>query len=177
MTCDHVEERLSAYRDGELNPVLRERVRAHLRHCGCCGADARAHAALDSRVSLHLSLEQDPEYLTLAVMRRLPAMPPAHRRGSLGMPVGPWRMNRWVIGLACVAAQAAALGSAYWYGARQGNSTDASRPPTSYRRVEPRGGSLQLPVRRTRMHSQIPGASEAQSRAGGGAQMAVQPAR
>ena len=113
MTCDHVEDRLSRYRDGELDRLGEWRIRYHLRRCPRCTAAADDAAELDFAMRLAVVEPEPPHYLTSAVMRRLPAMPPA--RAGAGLPFR-GRGIRWVVGVGCAAAQIAGLWGAYCYG-------------------------------------------------------------
>src|SRR5436305_15189469 len=84
MTCDRVDDQLSAYRDGELSRLRQWQVAAHLRHCERCAQAVVETGDVDSHLRHALLATESPEYLTAAVMRRLPAMPPARRHRSAG---------------------------------------------------------------------------------------------
>src|SRR5207247_2595788 len=69
---------------------------------------------------------EPPRYLTGAVMRRLPAMPPARPGAWLA---GRGRSVRWLVGIGCAAAQIVGLWGAYRCGyARAEQRRPAARP-------------------------------------------------
>lgn len=70
---------------------------------------------VDLCISEGLASATAPEYVTDAVMHRLPAMPPAWRR--------PGATLTWSAGVAVVGMQLAALGGAYWWGYARGTET------------------------------------------------------
>src|SRR5437870_9149879 len=103
--CDRVDDELSGYRDGELSRLRRWRIGSHLDRCHRCATAAEELGAVDSQMRHALLASESPEYLTAAVMRRLPAMPPARRRRSGGA--------RWILGAGCAVLQAVSLWGAY----------------------------------------------------------------
>lgn len=111
ITCGRHDERLSAYRDGELGGLEGSRVCAHLRDCPNCAAAIAESEELDRELRAALGTSEPPDYLTAAIMHRLPAMPPARSRGSLVR--RRWRSLRWVVGAGCAALQATALWGAF----------------------------------------------------------------
>lgn len=113
MTCAEFQRRLSAYIDGELPRWTRWKVELHLHRCPECEALHHALREVDAALLDAAYATPAPEYLTGAVMFRLPAMPPA-RRLSLGGP-------GWVTAVALAVVQAAALGGAYWLGIAHGS--------------------------------------------------------
>ncbi len=114
MICDRVNEHLSAYRDGEMSRLHAWRIRGHLQRCARCAASSDEADGLDFELQCAVERSEAPDYLTYAVLRRLPAMPPPARR--LG-----WRSVRVMVGAAIAALQAAALWGAYRYGFQQAN--------------------------------------------------------
>jgi hypothetical protein len=125
MTCDRIEEQLSRYRDGELDRLGEWRVRRHLRRCPRCTAAADDAAELDFAMRLALVEAEPPHYVTGAVMRRLPAMPPA--RPGAWLPAR-GRAVRWLIGIGCAAAQIAGLWGAYRCGYLRAERRPFARP-------------------------------------------------
>jgi hypothetical protein len=122
LICDRVEAQLSRYRDGEMDRLSEWRIRRHLQGCPRCLAAADDASELDFAMRLALVEAEPPAYLAAAVMRRLPAMPPARRSG--------WRPARgravrWLVGIGCAVAQIAGLWGAYRYGATR---ADQRRP-------------------------------------------------
>lgn len=117
MTCAEFQNRLSAYLDGELSHWKRWKVHNHLRQCGECGELIRALEGVDQCVlsAVQDTVEHGPsrEYLTTAVMRRLPAMPPASFRPR---PTA----RAWAAGMVVAGLQLVALGGAYWWGFSHG---------------------------------------------------------
>ena len=79
MTCSEYQNHLSGYMDGELSRWTRWKVANHLRCCGECSCVLRELSEVDSGLLGVLREESSPEYVTSAIMRRLPAMPPATR--------------------------------------------------------------------------------------------------
>jgi hypothetical protein len=120
MTCEDFQTRLSAYTDGELSRWSRWKVETHLRYCPECASLHRDLSEVDEVILGLADATPAPEYLTGAVMRRLPAMPPAWqpRRG----------MRTMVTGLAMAGVQALALVAAYRWGFMQGNGAHAGVP-------------------------------------------------
>lgn len=130
MTCCEYEDRLSAYMDGELPRWTRWKVQNHLRHCQQCSNSLQELAELDGSLLGICEVGPPPDYLTGAIMHRLPAMPPARpMRGGL-MP--------WGAGLAVAGMQALALFGAYWWGFMRGTTTPA---PVGASLVSPGGGT------------------------------------
>lgn len=112
MTCQHYQNRLSAFLDGELSRWTRWKVELHVRTCRECGQELRDLAAIDQQLLNGVSQSPCPTYLTDAVMRRLPALPPG-RRAS----------RRWTPAFAAMTlagAQLVALAGAYWVGFNRG---------------------------------------------------------
>ncbi|MCC2668620.1 MAG: putative zinc-finger [Armatimonadetes bacterium] len=108
MTCAEFQDRLSAYMDGELPRWKRWKVQNHLQRCSECASLMSDLDEVDLHLAVGLNAAPAPEYLTSAVMHRLPAMPPAWRRsGTLGT---------WSAGLAVASMQLLALCGAYWWG-------------------------------------------------------------
>lgn len=116
MTCDEFQSRLSAYVDGELPRWKRWKVQNHLHNCPECTTLLRDLEEVDLCMEVALAGSPAPEYLTNAVMHRLPAMPPAWRRPAV---------LTWSTGLAVAGMQAAALFGAYWWGYSKANDTGA----------------------------------------------------
>lgn len=116
MTCDEFQGRLSAYMDGELPRWKRWKVQNHLQNCAECTSLMRELEEVDLCLEVGLTVNPAPEYLTHAVMHRLPAMPPAWRRPAV---------LTWSTGLAVASMQAAALFGAYWWGYSKANDTGA----------------------------------------------------
>jgi anti-sigma factor RsiW len=116
MTCDEFQGRLSAYMDGELPRWKRWKVENHLQKCAECTCLMRELEEVDLCLEVGLAVNPAPEYLTHAVMHRLPAMPPAWRRPAV---------LTWSTGLAVASMQAAALFGAYWWGYSKANDTGA----------------------------------------------------
>jgi len=114
MTCDEFQGRLSAYMDGELPRWKRWKVQNHLQKCAECTCLMRELEEVDLCLEVGLTVNPAPEYLTHAVMHRLPAMPPAWRRPAV---------LTWSTGLAVAGMQAAALFGAYWWGYTKANDT------------------------------------------------------
>lgn len=112
MTCAEFETRLSAYMDGELSRWKRWKVQTHLRACPECQALLTDLESVDACLHCAAEATPAPEYLTGAVMHRVPAMPPAWRRHGAMLP--------WAAGLAVAGMQAAALCGAYWWGFNRG---------------------------------------------------------
>src|SRR6266851_9005925 len=103
MTCDRVSGQLSDYHDRELTPLHRWWIGSHLRRCRRCASSAESLGQVDVRMRRALLATEAPDYLTAAVMCRLPAMPPARRR----------RSARWFLGTGCAMLQVVALWGAY----------------------------------------------------------------
>lgn len=75
MTCDRLQDLLSPYIDGELDPAVRAEVEAHLAACPkCAGLTERMKAALDAFAAFP-EVEPSP-----ALRRRLLAIPDRPRR-------------------------------------------------------------------------------------------------
>ncbi len=112
MTCPEFESRLSSYLDGELSRWRRWKVETHVRYCSDCAEMLRDLEEVDGALMTSAQEAATPDYLTQAVMHRLPAMPPAHeaRRSWLRRPAGA------AVALAVAGAQLVALGGAYWWG-------------------------------------------------------------
>jgi hypothetical protein len=117
MTCTEFNDRLSAYMDGELTGWRRWKVALHLRECAECGTLLRELEEVDRSLMAVVEETPAPEYITPAVMHRIPAMPPASRR------VG---MLRWAVGIAVALVQILGMYGAYWRGFAQGR--DVSFP-------------------------------------------------
>jgi hypothetical protein len=116
-TCDRVEEQLSSYRDGEMSRLRQWRILAHVQRCARCSAVSSDAEDIDFRMRCALAASEPPDYLAAAVMRRLPAMPPAqYRRGLFRR----WPAGMWLMGLGCAIAQLAALWGAYRCGYSRG---------------------------------------------------------
>ncbi len=80
MMCDKLQNLLSPYLDGELDPAARAEVEAHLAACPeCAGLAARMKAALAAFASFP-EVEPSP-----ALRRRLMAIPDRRRRFSLDL--------------------------------------------------------------------------------------------
>jgi hypothetical protein len=136
--CERVERQLSRYHDGELGRLDGWRVRGHLQRCARCARLGDQPGGLDRQVTEALVSPPVPAYLSAAVMRRLPAMPPASA-AAFRMPViGGSRLPRlsmgwarWLLGAGCAALQVAALCGAYRYGYTRGQTEPAApaRPP------------------------------------------------
>lgn len=117
MTCPEFESRLSSYLDGELSRWRRWKVETHLRYCSECSQMLRELDEVDGALLNCAQEAAAPDYLTAAVMHRLPAMPPAHdpRRAWLRRPVGT------AFAVVVAGAQVVALGGAYWWGFLHGS--------------------------------------------------------
>lgn len=115
MTCADFQNRISPYLDGELSHWARWKVQNHLRHCPECAAMLEDLESVDLCLRDALTANPAPQYLTDAVMRRLPAMPPAWRRTGSTL--------TWSAGLAVVGMQLLALCGAYWWGFSRGTET------------------------------------------------------
>ncbi len=107
MTCEGFQNRLSSYLDGELPQWSRWKVELHLRSCAPCREQCLALEDVNFALQGLADATPAPEFLTEAVMRRIPAMPPAYR------PRGFWP---WAAGVALAGVQFAAIGSAWWWG-------------------------------------------------------------
>jgi len=114
MTCAEFSKRLSAYLDGELSGWRRWKVALHLRQCPECTQMLREFEEIDQQLMASIERNPAPEYLTVAVMRRLPSMPP-------GLPARN-RALRWAAGLTVATVQAAGLYGAYWWGFARGQN-------------------------------------------------------
>lgn len=143
--CDHVEQQLSRYQDGELDRLNRWRARRHLQHCAHCAATDQATRDLQQQVADALLSAPPPSYLTAAVMRRLPAMPAATRSSGAD---GRWRPWHWVLGAGCAALQVAALFGAYRFGYTRGQAgpTAPARPPIAQRAPVAPPAAQELPL-------------------------------
>ena len=111
MTCNEFQNRLSAYMDGELSRWRRWKVELHVRGCSECADVLTELRCVDEGLIAAASAERSPEYITGAVMFRLPAMPPPSRRRS----VAPW-----AAAVALAGMQIAALCGALWWGMSHG---------------------------------------------------------
>lgn len=111
MTCNEFQNRLSAYLDGELSRWRRWKVDLHVRGCSECADVLTELRCVDEGLIAAASAEQSPEYITGAVMFRLPAMPPPSRRRSLAP---------WAAAVALAGMQVAALCGAFWWGMSHG---------------------------------------------------------
>lgn len=107
MTCEEFRSRLSSYLDGELPQWSRWKVDLHLRSCDACREQCLTLEDVDFALRGLADATPAPEFLTEAVMRRIPAMPPAYR------PRGFWP---WAAGMVLAGVQFAAIGSAWWWG-------------------------------------------------------------
>ncbi len=114
MTCCEYENRLSAFLDGELPRWTRWKVQNHLRGCRQCQMSLQELTAINGSLLAMCEADPAPEYLTGAIMHRLPAMPPARPRRHGVMP--------WAAGLAVAGMQALALFGAYWWGFMRGTT-------------------------------------------------------
>ncbi len=112
MTCPEFQRRLSAYLDGELPRWTRWKIDLHVRSCGDCAQELRDLAMVDEYLAAGVERTPAPEYLTGAVMHRLPAMPPARRNARRWSPV--------MAATALAGAQLVALVGAYWVGFNRG---------------------------------------------------------
>lgn len=115
MTCDEFQGRLSAYVDGEMSHWGRWKVQTHVRFCGDCAGMLRELAEVDNCIVACARAEPAPEYLTSAVMRRLPAMPLDTPRRGLRLTLA--------TGLAVMVMQLIGVGGAYWWGFNRGADT------------------------------------------------------
>jgi hypothetical protein len=123
MTCAEFQNRLSAYMDGELPRWKRWKVQNHVQRCPECAALMCDLEEVDLHLAVGLNAAPAPEYLTSAVMHRLPAMPPAWRRSGTRL--------AWSAGFAVAAMQVVALCGAYWWGYSRGTDTGPSVDQTS----------------------------------------------
>ena len=112
MTCCEFQRRLSAYLDGELPRWTRWKIELHVRSCRECAQELRDLAMVDEYLAASVERTPAPEYLTGAVMHRLPAMPPARRTVRRWSPV--------MAATALAGAQLVALIGAYWVGFNRG---------------------------------------------------------
>ncbi|MFN3650844.1 MAG: anti-sigma factor family protein [Armatimonadota bacterium] len=142
MTCSEFQLRLSAYLDGELSHWKRWKVQNHLRCCRDCAGLLRELEEVDRCLIGAAEADPAPEYLTGAVMWRLPAMPPAWRPRPLSRPV--------LTGIALAGMQLMAIAGAYWWGFNHA----ANRPA-------PAGASVTGPGIPLRMAPQTPAAMPA----------------
>jgi hypothetical protein len=115
MTCVEFQKRLSAYMDGELPRWTRWKIQIHLGRCSDCAGLLEEFEEVDGAILAAAGACEQPAYLEDAVMRRLPAMPPAWRRQGVTM--------RWATGVALAGMQIMAVYGAYWWGFAKGNST------------------------------------------------------
>lgn len=107
MNCAEYQDRLSAYIDGELARWSRVKLERHLRGCLECRAVMRELQQQDEAIRTAIQALETPDYLSGAVMHRIPALPPARRARAV------WP---WVGGMALAGAQAAALVAAWVWG-------------------------------------------------------------
>lgn len=70
MNCRQIQERLTAYLDGELRPRDRQRVAAHLDTCAQCRAEQRAIVALRRLLADHPPMQTPVDFTYLA--RQIP---------------------------------------------------------------------------------------------------------
>jgi predicted anti-sigma-YlaC factor YlaD len=114
MTCDEFQGRMSAYMDGEISRWGRWKVQTHLRFCPECSGLMRDLSEVDNCIMASAQADTAPDYLTAAVMHRLPAMPPAGRP----------RLRRLSLaaGAAVLCMQVAGIAGAYWWGFTRGSS-------------------------------------------------------
>src|SRR4051794_264458 len=141
MTCEQFDDQLARYRDGELGPVGGWSIRAHLGRCARCAAVAAESRALDAALCEALDVGEPPQYVTQAVLLRLPAMPPARRRGLAAWNAPRWRRARLVAGAGFAALQATALWGVYRLGYTRGTRvTPAAARPVAASRRGPRAG-------------------------------------
>jgi len=111
----HVDDgALHAYLDGELTPVERARLEAHVAECAACRTQLDEERALIERASGLLGLAQPPER----------AMPPLHQ---LRRPRLTWRLR---VPIAWAASVVLALGLGYYIG---GETLHEAAPPASAR--------------------------------------------
>jgi anti-sigma factor RsiW len=113
MTCCEFQRRLSAYLDGEVPRWTRWKIDLHVRSCSECAQELRDLAMVDEYLAASVERTPAPEYLTGAVMHRLPAMPPARRSARRWTPV--------MAATALAGAQLVALVGAYWVGFNRGS--------------------------------------------------------
>lgn len=118
MTCNEFQNRLSAYMDGELSRWRRWKVELHVRGCSECADVLTELRCVDEGLAAAASAEPSRDYITGAVMFRLPAMPPPSRRRS----VAPW-----AAAVALAGMQIAALCGAFWWGMSHGTGGTAPR--------------------------------------------------
>jgi anti-sigma factor RsiW len=69
MRCAEVKERLSAYLDRELEPVLAGVLREHLHGCVGCREELASLQALDARVQALTHIPMDPEFVERLTVR------------------------------------------------------------------------------------------------------------
>jgi len=81
MTCDRIEELLTAYADGELRPEEREAVERHIRACPACAGLLASLRAADS------ALARFPEVEPPAALREKLYAIPARRKFRFGLDV------------------------------------------------------------------------------------------
>jgi hypothetical protein len=110
----HVDDgTLHAYLDGELTPVERARLEAHVAECGACRDRLAEERALIERASSLLGLAQPPER----------AAPPLHQ---LRRPSVVWRLR---VPVAWAATVVLAVGLGYYAGDRTSDRTSMSAAP------------------------------------------------
>jgi hypothetical protein len=137
MTCEEFSDRLSAFHDGEIVGWRRWKVAVHLRSCPDCARELRELEEVDLRLLSSVQQQPAPEYLTAAVMRRLPAMPPARYRTN---------MVRWAVGVGVAAVQVIGMYSAYWWGFARGNHTTGLPEASPSMAIRGSGGLYQNPM-------------------------------
>lgn len=146
MTCADYQRKLSAYADGELTRWTRWKVHVHVSQCPDCAQLMAELQEADVMMAGFIAETPAPGYVTDAVMRRLPAMPPAWRRPST--------VVRAATGVALAGVQILAVYGAYWWGFARG--TTMPEPSASHRAgvtssvgttADLRGGMLNGPRR------------------------------
>jgi anti-sigma factor RsiW len=136
MTCAEFQKRLSPYVDGELSSWSRWKVQTHLRSCPECAALMGELEEVDRCLFTAVEEATAPDHITNAVMRRLPAMPPARR-------VRPGTVA-WAAGLAVAGVQVFALYGAYWWGFARGSGMQA-QPDARAGFASPAGALMNRP--------------------------------
>ncbi len=110
MTCEEVRERLTAFVDGELDPVASREVEAHLAGCAGCVAELAELRTLRARLGQELEYHRASDVLRARVVRDA-------RAGRRSRPVAA-RGGRW---LAVAAAMLMVAGGAWWVSSRAGH--------------------------------------------------------
>lgn len=115
MNCSEVQDRLSAYFDGELTADEQSTVAAHLEGCSACGEELTAFGKL-SEISAGLTTPQAPSHLWNELEAKLDN--DAENKPTLAPPSLLQRLPRTVVAVAASLLVAVGLGIAgysYWF--------------------------------------------------------------